>query len=138
MIIIIIIIVTLPPWERYLNWVPDIAPPPSRDHDQKDIPPPPRDHGKENLPARKLPRKIRPRRRRETHHIPGSSQTESQPGTSGSPGSVMRAPVKHPLTSQCPQHPQPPSPAANHNSGRSHLQDHPESGQFQHPAGFNH
>ena len=137
---------TLPPWERYLNWIPDIAPPPSRDHDQKDIPPPPRDHGKkdppspsrdhgkENLPPHKLLRKIRPRRRRETHHIPGSSQTESQSGTSGSPGSVMRAPVKHPLTSQCPQHPQPPSPAANHNSGCSHLQDHPESGWVYKPA----
>ena len=138
--------VTLPPWERYLNWVPDIAPPPSRDHDQKDIPPPPRDHGKkdppspsrdhgkENFPPHKLPRKIRPRRRRETHHIPGSSQTESQPATSGSPGSVMHAPVKHPLTSQRPQHPQPPSPAANHNSRRSHLQDHPESGWVYKPA----
>ena len=40
----------------------------------------------------------------------------------------MSTPVKHPLTSQRPQHPQPPGPAANHNSGRAHLQDHPESG----------
>ena len=55
--------VTLPPWERYLNWVPDIAPPPSRDHGKKDPPSPSRDHGKENLPPHKLPRKIRPRRR---------------------------------------------------------------------------
>ena len=46
----------------------------------------------------------------------------------------MCAPVKHPLTSQRPQHPQPPSPAANHNSGRSHLQDHPESGWVYKPA----
>ena len=46
----------------------------------------------------------------------------------------MRAPVKHPLTSQRPQHPQPPSPAANHNSGHSHLQDHPESGWVYKPA----
>ena len=137
--------VTLPPWERYLDWVPDIAPSPSRDHDQKDIPPPPRDHGKkdppspsrdhgkENLPPHKLPRKIRPRRRREKHHIPGSSQTGSQPETSGSPWSAMRAPVKHPLTSQRPQHPQPPSPAANHNSSRN-LQDHSESRRVYKPA----
>ena len=137
---------TLPPWARYLNWVPDIAPPPSRDHGQKDIPPPPRyhgkkdppspsrDHGKKNLPppgeTHKLPRKIRPRRRQEKHHSHSSSQT----GTSWSPGSAVSTPVKHPLTSQRPQHPQPPSSAANHNSGRSHLQDHPESGWVYKPA----
>ena len=46
----------------------------------------------------------------------------------GRHGSAMSTPVKHPLTSQRPQHPQPPGPAANHNSGRAHLQDHPESG----------
>ena len=53
---------------------------------------------------------------------------KSQPGTSRSPGSVMSTSAKHPLTSQRPQHPQPAGPAANHNSGRAHLQDHPESG----------
>ena len=111
------------PW-RYLNWVHDIAPPPSRDHGKKDPLSPSRDHGKENLPPHKLPRKIRPRRRREKHHIPSSSQTGSQPGTSRSLGSAMRAPVKHPVTSQ---RPQPPSPAANHNSSRNYLQDHSES-----------
>ena len=142
---------TLPPWERYLNWVHDIAPPPSRDHGKKDLPPPSgdhgkkdlpppsRDHGKENLPPpeepRKLPRKIRPRRRQEKHHSNSSSQTGSQPGTSRSPGSAMRAPVKDPLTSQRPQHPQPPSPADNHNSSRYYLQDHPESRRVYKPAG---
>ena len=40
----------------------------------------------------------------------------------------MSTKVKHPLTSQPPQHPQPPGPAANHNSGRTHIQDQPESG----------
>ena len=48
-------IVTLHPLERYLNWVNNIASPPSRDH------------GKENMPPqdtpRKLPRKLRPHRR---------------------------------------------------------------------------
>ena len=127
--------VTLPPWERYLNWVHDIAPPPSRDHGKKDLSPPSRDHGKENLPPpeepRKLQRKIRPRRRQEKHHSHSSSQTGSQPGTSRSPRSAMRAPVKHPLTSQ---RPQPPSPAANHNSSRDYLRDHYESGQVYKPA----
>ena len=126
--------VTLPPWERYLNWVHDTAPPPSRDQGKKDPPPPSRDHGKENLPPpgepRKLPRKIRPRRRQEKHHEHSSNQT----GTSRSPGSAMSTPVKHPLTSQSPQHPQPPSPAANHNSGRDYLVDHPESGCVYKPA----
>ena len=130
--------VTLPPWERYLNWVHDIAPPPSRDHGKKDLPPPSGDHGKENLPppeeSRKLPRKIRPHRRQEKHHSHSSSQTGSQPGTSRSPGSAMRAPVKHPLTSQRPQHPQPPSPAANHNSSRDYFRDHSESGRVYKPA----
>ena len=118
--------VTLPPWERYLNWVPDITPPPSRDHGKENLPPPEK--------TRKLPRKIRPRRRQEKHHVPSSSQTGSQPGTSRSPGSVMRAPVKYSLTSQRPQHPQPPSPAANHNSSRAYLPDHPESRQVYKPA----
>ena len=121
---------TLPPWERYLNWVPDIAPPPSRDH-CKDPPTPSRDYDKENLPPheepRNFPRKIRPRRRQEKHHVPSSSQ----PGPSRSPGSAMRAPVKHPLTSQRPQHPQPPSPAANHNSSRAYLPDHHASSRIQ-------
>ena len=46
----------------------------------------------------------------------------------------MRAPVKHPLTSQLPQHPQPPSSAANHNSSRDYLRDHSESGWVYKPA----
>ena len=46
----------------------------------------------------------------------------------------MRAPVKHPLTTQRPQNPQPPSPAANHNLSRNYLQDHSESRQVYKPA----
>ena len=129
---------TLPPLERYLNWVYDPAPPPSIDHGKKDLPPSLRDHSKENLPPPegpcKLPRKMRPRRRQRQHHEHHSRHTGSQPGTSQSPRSAMRAPVKHPQTFQRPQHPQPPGPAANLNSGRVYLPDHPESGRLYKPA----
>ena len=47
----------------------------------------------------------------------------SQPGTSQSPSSAMSTPVKHPQTFQCPQHPQPPRSATNHNSERPNLLD---------------
>ena len=116
---------TLPPLERYLNWVHDITPPPSRDH------------GKENLPPQdaphKLPRKLRPRRRREkqsgptANHNSPSREAGNQPGTSGSAGSAMRAPVKHPLTFLRPQHPR---LTANHNLGCLFDPDHPESGRL--------
>ena len=70
--------VTRPPLERYLNWVPETTPTP------------PRDHGKENLPPveepRKLPRKMRPRRKKErasslSRHIwkPAWNQPVTQP-----------------------------------------------------------
>ena len=60
--------VTLPPFERYLNWVDDPAPPPSRYHGDLTSPAPSGDHGinKENTPPqdapRKIPQKLRPRR----------------------------------------------------------------------------
>ena len=146
-----------PPWNSHINWIPDPAPPPSRDHGNlnfpspsrdhgtQDTPPPSRDHGKENLPPpqdapRKLPRKLRPRRRKEkqsgpaaNHNLP-SRETGSRPGTGGSPGSVMRATVKHPQTFQCSQHPQHPGLTANQNSGRQFDPDHPESGRLYKPA----
>ena len=59
--------VTLPPFERYLNWVNDPAPPPSQYHGDLTSPAPSGDHGinQENtLPQdaiRKIPRKLRPR-----------------------------------------------------------------------------
>ena len=119
--------VTLPPLERYLNWLYATAPPP------------PRDHGKENLPPpeepRKLPRKMRPRRRQKEHHHhrhPGI--TGSQPGTSQSPSPTMSTPVKHPQTFHHPQHPQPPRSAANHNSARPNLLDQAELGRLYKPA----
>ena len=126
----------------------------------------------------KLPRKLRPRRRKETqpgstanhnspswkagretqcepaanHNSPsqeagretqpGSTtnhnspprEAGNQPGTSGSTGSAMCAPVKHPLTFLRPQHPQHPRLTANHNSGRRFDPDHSESGRLFKPA----
>ena len=120
------------------------SPPSPRDHGTPDTPTPSRDHGKENLlpqdVPRKLPRKIRPRRRKENQPGPAanynspSRQTGSRPGTGGSPRSAMRAPVKHHQTFQRPQHPQPPGPTANQNSQRRFLPDHPESGRLYKPA----
>ena len=106
--------VTLPPLERYLNWVYETAPTSSRDH------------GKENLSPteepRYLPRKMKPRRRKREHHQhPGTSG--SQLGTSQSPSPAMSALVKHPQPFQCPQ---PPRSAANHNSARPNLLDQAE------------
>ena len=72
--------VTLPPWERYLNWVPDRAPAPTRYHGDLTSPAPSEDQ--ENTPpqdaSRKLPRRLRPCRRKEKQ--PGSS-------TNGNPAS---------------------------------------------------
>ena len=112
---------TRPPLERSLNWIPDPAPTP------------PRDHGKENhpLPAepRKLPQKMRPhRKRKEHHHHIGTSG--SALGTSQPPRCSMNASVKHPQPPQLPQHPQPPRLAANHNSARPDLLDQAELGQL--------
>ena len=59
--------VTRPYLERRLNWVPDPAPTPPRDHGKENHPPPP-----EPL---KLHRKMRPRRRKREHHqrLPGAT-----------------------------------------------------------------
>ena len=109
---------------------------------------------------RKLPRKLRPRRRKEeqsgptashkspsreagkkkqsgptANHNSPSREAGNQSGTSGSTGSAMCTPVKHPLTFLRPQHPQHPRLAANHNSERRFDPDHPESGHLFKPAG---
>ena len=64
--VFLVIIVTLPPWERYLNWVPDPTPPPTRHHGDLTSPAP--SENQENTPpqdaSRKLPRRLRPRRRK--------------------------------------------------------------------------
>ena len=103
----------------------------------------------------KLPWKLRPRRRKEkqsgptaNHNSPSreagkkkqsgptanhnspSREAGNQRGTSGSTGSVMRAPVKHPLSFLRPYHPQHPRLTANHNSGRRFDPDHSESGRL--------
>ena len=68
---------TLPPWERYLNWVPDPAPPPTRYHGDLTSPAP--SENQENTPpqdaSRKLPRRLRPRRRKGKQ--PGLSANEN-------------------------------------------------------------
>ena len=73
---------TLPPWERHLNWVPDPAPPPTRYHGDLTSPAPSEDQ--ENTPpqdaSRKLPRRLRPRWRKEKQ--PGSS-TNGNPASHG-------------------------------------------------------
>ena len=43
---------------------------------------------------------------------------------------TMSTPVKHPQPTQLPQHPQPPRPAANHNSARPDLLDQAELGRL--------
>ena len=74
---------TLPPFERYLNWVDDPTPPPFRYHGDLTSPAPSGDHGinKENTPPqdapRKIPQKLRPRRRRERQ--PGSTTNQNSP-----------------------------------------------------------
>ena len=78
--------VTLPPFERYLNWVDDPTPPPSLYHCDVTSPAPSGDRGispcnKENTPPqdapRKIPRKLRPRGRKERQ--PGSTTNQNSP-----------------------------------------------------------
>ena len=69
-----------------------------------------------------------------TNHNSSPREPGSQPGTSGSPRSAMRSPVKHPLTIQRSYLPQPPLLTANHNSGCRFDLDHPESGRLYKPG----
>ena len=75
--------VTLPLFERYLNWVDDPAPPSSRYHGNLTSPAPSEDHGinKENTPPQdalcKIPRKLRPRRQKERQR--GSATNQNSP-----------------------------------------------------------
>ena len=120
-IIYIYVCVTRPPLERRLNWIPDPAPTPSRNHNKENHPP--------AAGPRKLPRKMRPRRKRREHHQqPGASG--SAPGISQPPRSQRSTPVKHPQLPQLLQPHQPPHPAANENSSRAHLSDQPDPGRL--------
>ena len=72
--------VTLPLLERYLTWVPDPAPTSTRYHGDLTSPAPSGNHdNQENTPpqdaSRKLPRRLRPRRRRGKQ--PGSSTNDN-------------------------------------------------------------
>ena len=82
----------------------------------------------QNSSSREAGRKMRPGSA--TNHNSSPREPGSQPGTSGSPRSAMRAPVKHPLTIQRSHLSQPPLLTANHNSGRRFDPDHPESGRL--------
>ena len=112
---------TRPPLERRLNWIPDPAPTPPRNHNKESHPP--------AAEPRKLPTKMRPRRKRREHHQqPGASG--SAPGISQPLRSQRSTPVKHPQLPQFPQLHQPPHPTANANSSRAHLPDQPDPGRL--------
>ena len=117
---------TRPPLESYLNWIGDLAPIPPRKDNQENLPP--------SAEPRKLPRKMRPRRQKKHHHHHHLGATGSAPGTSQPPRCARSTPVKHPQHLACPQHPQPPGPAANHNSERPDLLDQAELGRLYKPA----
>ena len=94
-----------------------------------DVTRPPLERSKENHPPSsqpsKLPRKMRPRRRKRGHHqqhLPGTNG--NAPGTDLRPKEGMRTSVKHP---QPPQHPR---PAANENSSRVNLPDQADHGRL--------
>ena len=85
--------VTLPPWERYLNWVPDPAPPPTRYHGDLTSPAP--SENQENTPppdaSRKLPRRLRPRRRKEKQ--PGLSANENSASRTADSATQLGSPA---------------------------------------------
>ena len=124
-VVIVIIIVTRSPLESYLNWIADPAPITPRKDTKENLPP--------SAEPRKLPRKIRPRRQKKHHHhhlgATGSTPESSQP-----PRCARSTPVKHPQHLACPQHPQPPGPAANHNLEQPDLLDQAELGRLYKPA----
>ena len=117
--------VTRHPLESYLNWIADPAPIPPRKDNQENLPPSGEPH--------KLPCKMRPRRQKKHHHH-HLGTTGITPGISQPHRCARSTPVKHPQHFACPQHPQPPGPAANHNLERPDLLDQAELGRLYKPA----
>ena len=77
----------------------------------------------------KIPRKIRPRRRkraRHQQHLPGANR--NSPGIDLRPRWMKRTPQKHPQPPKHPQHPL--SAAANENSSRANLWDQADPGRL--------
>ena len=115
--------VTLPPLERYLNWVYDPAPPPSRYHGDLTSPAPSGDHcispsNKENTPSqdapRKIPRKFRPRRRKERQ--PGSTTNQNSPSWKAGSGTQCAPTANRNSAFQEIGSATRPGPMVNHNS----------------------
>ena len=79
---------TRPPLESHLNWVPDPVPPPARRPDDLAAPSP-----SENTPPQdassKLPRRLRPRRRRERQ--PGLSTNKNSASRVAGPATQLRS-----------------------------------------------
>ena len=115
--------VTLPPLKKYLNWVYDPTPPPSRYHGDLTSPAPSGDHGfssrnKENTPPqdapRKIPRKLRLRRRKERQ--PGSTTNQNSPSWKAGSGTQCAPTANSNSTFQETGSATRPGSTANHNS----------------------
>ena len=104
---------------------PTQPPTPSRDHGKKEEKEEEENRPPASQPSR-IPRKIRPRRRKREHHqqhLPGANG--NSPGIDLRPRWMKRTPQKHP---QPPKHPQHPRPAANENSSGVNLQGQADHG----------
>ena len=107
------------PWKAALTGSPTQHPPlpeitAKRNHSPSSPPP-------------KVPRKMRPQRRKREHHkrLPGANG--NAPGTAYPPRDGMNTSVMHP---QLPQHPESPRPTANENSSRANLPDQADHGRL--------
>ena len=85
--------VTLPPFERYLNWIPDPAPPPTRCHGDLTSPAP--TENQENTrpqdTSHKLPRRLRPHRH--TGKQPRLSTNENSASRMAGPATPLGSPA---------------------------------------------
>ena len=83
-----IYIVTQPPLESHLNWVPDPVPPPARHPDDLAAPSPSENTPRRGAPS-KLPRRLRPRRRRVRR--PGLSTNGNSASRVDGPATQLRS-----------------------------------------------